>query len=138
MKSYILKAVALSLIISLSACKKDTPSEKTVEALNNGDWRVTLYEDDGKDELYHFNGYTFTFKDGNITATKANSSTISGTYSAGTDDSKNKLILSFGNTDPFEELNDDWEILEQTSGKIKLKDVSGGNGGTDYLTFEKN
>ena len=38
----------------------------------------------------------------------------------------------------FEELTDDWEITEKSATVIKLRDVSGGNGGTDYLTFTKN
>lgn len=38
----------------------------------------------------------------------------------------------------FEELTDDWDIISQTSSKIELIDISGGNGGTDYLTFQKN
>ena len=38
----------------------------------------------------------------------------------------------------LDELNSDWHIIEQNSNTIKLEDVSGGNGGTDYLTFIKN
>jgi hypothetical protein len=34
-------------------------------------------------------------------------------------------------------LNDDWDILELNNSVIKLIDISGGNGGTDYLTFER-
>lgn len=37
-----------------------------------------------------------------------------------------------------DELTDDWDIISYTDTKIQLVDVSGGNGGTDYLTFEKN
>jgi len=47
-------------------------------------------------------------------------------------------VLNFGNTIPFNELNDDWEILEESATKIRMQDVSGGSGGTDLLTFEKN
>jgi len=38
----------------------------------------------------------------------------------------------------FSKLSEDWEIISFTSSKIELKHVSGGNGGTDLLTFEKN
>jgi hypothetical protein len=38
----------------------------------------------------------------------------------------------------FLELTYDWDIQSRTDTKIELIDVSGGNGGTDYLTFEKN
>ena len=33
---------------------------------------------------------------------------------------------------------DDYKIIEYSATVIKLKHVSGGNGGTDYLTFTKN
>ncbi len=46
------------------------------------------------------------------------------------------LILHLFTTD-FEELSDDWDIISHSSTKIELIDISGGNGGTDYLTFEK-
>jgi hypothetical protein len=47
-------------------------------------------------------------------------------------------MLSFTAPSDFEDLSDDRHILEQTADKIRLEDVSGGNGGTDYLNFEKN
>lgn len=38
----------------------------------------------------------------------------------------------------FEDLNDNWDFVTHSSTKIELIDSSGGNGETDYLTFEKN
>jgi hypothetical protein len=55
-----------------------------------------------------------------------------------TDDSKVKLVLSFATPANFVEISDDWQVIERTDSRIKLQDLSGGNGGTDYLTFEKN
>src|SRR5690606_23235388 len=40
--------------------------------------------------------------------------------------------------DPFEDLNDDWDLISFDTQIIKLIDVSGGNGGTDYLNFGRN
>ena len=37
----------------------------------------------------------------------------------------------------FMDLSDDWDVINITDSKIELIDVSGGNGGTDYLTFER-
>ncbi len=72
------------------------------------------------------------------------STTISRTWSV-TDSNSNDdkpsdvhFNLNFNTNGNFEELNDDWEIVSQSSTKIELTDVSGGNGGTDYLTFTKN
>lgn len=139
-----LKLISSTLIVLsllLTSCEKDDdPSAGTTNISNivkQGNWRITLYNDSGTDELYHFTGYTFTFSNGTVSAVR-NTTTVNGTYSTMFDDSKNKFLLNFGATAPFEELNDDWHIIEETSTKIRLQDVSGGNGGTDLLTFEKN
>ena len=137
----VLMIFALCSVIAIGACKKDdnssSSSSTATNSLQQGNWRITKYVDSGTDELYHFAGYTFTFSGGIITGTRSGS-TVTGTYSSGTDDSQKKLYLAFGSVSPFEELNEDWHILEETSTLIRLEHVSGGNGGTDWLTFEKN
>jgi hypothetical protein len=144
MKNYF-KQTLLLLLISVfvfTGCKKDdnSSSSNSTSVLNNtvqqGTWKITYFNDSGNDETNHFTGYTFQFNsNGTVTATK-NGSTVSGTWSSGNDDSTLKLVLNFSST-PFDELNDDWHVTQQSSSIIKLEDVSGGNGGTDYLTFEK-
>ncbi|MDD3876992.1 MAG: hypothetical protein PHT69_10245 [Bacteroidales bacterium] len=133
-----LTAIFIFLAIFITSCSKDDNSNtgNVTEIIEEGDWKIVLFNEDGNDELYHFTGYSFVFNNGTVTASK-NSSTITGTYSNTTDSGNNKLILDFGTSQPFDELNDDWHILEQTNVKIRLEDVSGGNGGTDLLTFEK-
>ncbi|MBL4664050.1 MAG: hypothetical protein JKY22_10985, partial [Flavobacteriaceae bacterium] len=49
----------------------------------------------------------------------------------------NKLLLDFGIEIPFEEFNDDWDVLSATNTRIELQDVSGGSGEIDTLIFEK-
>ena len=127
--------------IAISCKKDDNSSPDPTPVLNTtiqqGKWKATLFNDSGNDETHHFTNYNFQFNsDGTITASSS-ANTVSGTWSVGNDDSQQKLILNFGATDPFEELNDDWHVLQQNSSIIKLEDVSGGNGGTDLLTFEK-
>jgi len=123
------------------SCKKEdtanTANTNIANIINQGTWRVSLYSDSGSDETYYFNNFSFVFSNGNITASH-NSTVVTGTYSTIFDDNKNKLILNFGTTLPFDELNDDWHIIEESPSKIRLEDVSGGNGGIDLLTFEKN
>jgi hypothetical protein len=46
--------------------------------------------------------------------------------------------LFFASPADFADLSDDWDVVSRTDSKVQLIDVSGGNGGTDYLTFEKN
>ncbi len=138
---FILSAITLFLFIS---CKKDdngtTPISTTSVAntIVSGTWKITYYWDKDHEETANYSGYNFTFGIGNIlTATKTGSS-ITGTWTTLLDDSKTKIVLGFSTPTSFVEISDDWHVIERTDSKIRLQDISGGNGGTDYLTFEKN
>lgn len=129
--------------IGMASCLQTedlSASDSTSNATNNitdASWRITYFWDSDHEETYHFTGYTFQFEqDGSLTATNG-SNTYSGTWREGNDDSAVKLYLFFSSPSSFEELSDDWHILEWTDNVIRLRDVSGGNGGTDLLTFEK-
>jgi hypothetical protein len=136
MKKIILLSVAIlfSSLLIISCSKENITN--VASYVTKGTWRVTLYQENGISKLYYFSNYDFTFYNSAVTATK-NASTVTGTFSTKYIDSKNKLVLNFGNTSPFNQLNDDWEILEESAIKIRMQNVSGGNGGTDLLTLEK-
>ena len=122
-----------------------------IEIATNGTWRVRYFFDTDKDETSNFSGYIFTFgTDGKLTATKS-TTTVTGDWSVLDDDSNSSsdddgnssddddfnIFFPVPESSDFEELNDDWDIISVTANKIELTDVSGGNGGTDFLTFEK-
>lgn len=120
--------------------------ENTAES---GTWRITNFNDSGQDETSDFNGYNFSFNsDGTLVATNG-SNTVNGTWSV-TDDSNSNddsssnddidfnIFFPVPDSNNFEDLNDDWDIISTSSTKIELIDISGGNGGTDMLTFEIN
>lgn len=112
----------------------------------SGTWRVTSFIDSGQDETNDFNGYNFTFaSDGTLTATNGSNSETgiwSVTDSNSNDDSNDdidfNIFFNVPDTSDFEDLNDDWDIISHSDNRIQLRDVSGGNGGTDTLTFERN
>jgi hypothetical protein len=146
---YFFNTAILIAFISLISCTKDDDSalgKKQSEVKNNvqsGIWRITYFNDSGNDETNHFTGFDFTFgANSSLTATNG-TTTYVGTWSItdsnSNDDSLTDLHFNihFNLLNDFEELNDDWEIISQSSSKLELKDVSGGGSGTDYLTFEK-
>lgn len=135
--------VLASILIVLGACNK-VKTKDVNKTITDGKWRVSLFSEDGVDETYHFSGYEFTFSDnGNVQAV-GQGGTINGTWSTTDDDSNDDsssdvdLILSFPETNDFDELTDDWDVLSQSNDKIELQDISGGDGSIDKLTFERN
>lgn len=106
------------------------------DILLNGPWYVATYLDDGDDETYDYYGYNLTFNSGGSIVAENGTNTFNGTWSV-TGSSTMDLNLDFGTQIPFDEFNDDWDVLSFTATTINLEDVSGGNGGTDTLIFQK-
>lgn len=160
MKTTFFKGLLLMLSFSLmsSMCSSDDDDGNSnnnsqqiaqVESTaQSGTWRITNFNDSGQNETSDFAGYNFTFNtDGSLVASNG-SNTVTGTWSV-TDDSNSSssssdddidfnIFFAVSNTNNFQDLNDDWDIVSTSSTKIELIDISGGNGGIDMLTFEKN
>jgi hypothetical protein len=155
-----LKKIKFSLVLAMlfvlttsSMCSNDDNGpnqsannpEAVVNIVNNGTWRITYYYDTDTDETTSFTGYNFTFGANNVLTALNGTTTYTGAWSVTDSNSSNDDSISdldfnidFSSPAQFLELSDDWEIIEKSTTVIKLKDVSGGNGGTDYLTFTKN
>ncbi|MGB5242018.1 MAG: hypothetical protein WBN50_00260 [Lutimonas sp.] len=148
-KNYLLLTGILLLLVffSCSDDDKDEPNDIKDEIeseVQKGTWRISKFIDSGDDETSDFNGYDFIFRDSGVLNANNGTNNYDGTWSitdsSSDDDSLDDLHfnINFNLTNDFEDLNDDWDIISRSSTKIELIDVSGGNGGTDYLTFEKN
>ncbi len=147
-----ISTIIFTLILVFHACKKEeTPQPASSSSasptqvsmiLKTGTWEISSYIDSGTDETYHFSGFIFTFSsNGKLTAERGNEN-YEGSWNvehSSDDDSPVDLdlVLAFSLGNDFDELSDDWDIQVFNTTKIELKDVSGGNGGIDYLTFRK-
>ncbi|MEZ4979245.1 MAG: hypothetical protein R2772_08095 [Chitinophagales bacterium] len=148
-QSFIFYMAFLGLFI-LASCSKedDNPSDNiqntVISNVQDGTWRITSFIDSGSDETSNFTSYNFSFNSSGVLTASNGSTSYTGTWSISdsnsNDDSQDDLDfnIQFNLTNDFEDLNDDWDFISQSANKIELIDVSGGNGGTDYLTFEKN
>ncbi len=151
MKRNSILAGLLCSFMLMTACSGDDSSSSAnptpvINTVTQGTWRVTYYFDTDSDETNHFTGYNFTFGSGNALTATNGTDTYTGTWSVTADNSSDDdnpssdldFNLAFSSPVNFADLTDDWDIVSRTDTKIELIDVSGGNGGTDYLTFEKN
>lgn len=144
LKILIRYSIALFLCVSVVSCGKDdgnsnnSDNSSLTSNLITGTWKITNFIEDGKNQKAHFSNFQFDFEENNTVLATSGSNIKSGTWNLITDSGKTKLVFDFGNIDKFEELNEDWEVLSQSNSKIDLKHVSGGNGGVDLLTFERN
>jgi hypothetical protein len=136
-----------------SMCSDDDNSNSAadpspvINTVTSGTWRITLYQDNGVNETNNYSNYIFTFNSNGVLQA-ANSTSYYGTWSVTAsnsidDNPDNDLDFNIAFVAPApnsftDDLTDDWEIISYTANRIQLIDVSGGNGGTDYLTFEKN
>lgn len=153
LKSFIAISIVLFAMVIIS-CSNDNSNandagtmdaDAVKNAVISGDWQISYYFDTDKEETLEYAGFVFNFNlDGSLIATDG-STALSGAWSItvsdnGTDDLRDDDVdfnILFASPVKFEKLTDDWEIKTYSANKIELIDVSGGNGGTDFLTFEK-
>ncbi len=145
-------AILFMLNVASTCSNDDNSSSSTsvdptpvINTANTGTWRITLFNDSGTIETSNFTGYNFTFAASNLLTATNGTNTYSGSWSVTSDDSgddspSNDLDfnIAFASPPNFEELTEDWNIISYSATRIQLIHVSGGGGGTDYLTFEKN
>lgn len=150
MKRFFLPMTAVLLFVACD--KNETESEITPAdasavkaAMATGQWEISYYSDSDIDETTDFDGFIFSFIDTGVLSVTDGSSSLSGAWSVTDSDSNDDSTIGsdldfnilFNGSELFEELSDDWEIVKYSNTKIELLDVSGGDGSTDYLTFEK-
>jgi hypothetical protein len=123
--------------------KKNSKADEVQNTVVNGQWRIIHFFDTDADETDNFNGYIFEFDANNVLTATNGSNNYPGIWSvtdnddSGDDFDDIDFNIAFTNPADFEELSEDWEIISLSAAKIELRHVSGGNGGTDLLTFEK-
>jgi hypothetical protein len=149
-----MKAMRVSFPILISAfllfCCEDDPKDNVknsvIDAVSNGTWRITNFNQNHADKTSQFEHYTFTFASGNFLVAETDTATYYGGWTISDTDANNDVlsdlrfnILEFAAPAPedFHGLVNDWVIPEYSQTILKLIDVNNG-GATDSLVFEKN
>lgn len=153
----VMTVMLLPVFLLTIACSDDDSPEETnadviieqiYNAMSTGSWSITLYNDSGVDETGDYDNYTFTFaSDGKLIADNG-METFTGLWyitkdDDGSDDSTDDendidFNIAFSSNDLLLEISDDWDVSSWSGSSLELIDVSGGDGSTDLLTFEKN
>jgi hypothetical protein len=134
-----MKSARLTFVISFisllffSSCKK----EPVARVLTHGTWKVTVFSENGIDETFQFLGYEFIFHGNETVEAIRGNSKIRGSWSTAGEYDNNDLFLNFGDAAPLNELNEIWQVLENRPAQVRLAHATGGNGGTDMLTLER-
>ncbi len=144
----ILSGAAISCSDDDSSSTSNANATAIANNMKSGTWRVTNFTEDGNDETGHFTNYAFSFNESGVLIATDGTNTHNGVWSVTDSDSSDDddngnnndidFNINFVGPAEFTDLSDDWDVVERTGVMITLKDVSGGNGGTDYLTFKKN
>jgi hypothetical protein len=140
--------LSIGLLTMATACSKWQNNQQQITKIStDGTWSISSYIDDGDDETADFSTFRLHFMESGVlhgTDLLSSSSTpYEGTWSLtdsnSNDDSLDDLDfnMNFNVGNKLDDLSDDWDIISYTDTEIKLIDVSGGGGGTDYLTLTK-
>jgi hypothetical protein len=133
--------LAITILFSTAGCDKNGDNNITGDnvfaTISSGSWRVTFFSDNNQEETSNFTGYVFSFSQSSIVTAVNGGTTVTGSWVMGSDNSTIKVVITFTSPSNFAELSEDWNVIERTDTKIRLQHVSGGGGGTKYLTFEK-
>jgi hypothetical protein len=144
LKIKFLALICFVLTLNLGCSSDDSISQEALvtigqTALANGTWQVSLYSENNTNKTSDFTGYSFIFTPSGAMLATRNSTEYPGIWLMGVDSGKAKLNLTFFATNgPLEEISENWDILDVSTNRIQLRHVSGGNGTTDLLTFQRN
>lgn len=114
----------------------DTDDTAVVAALTDGSWEITYFFDE-TNRTSEYESFAFTFNEDDTVIAANGALSINGTWQSFGDDGILEIAFDFGEDNPFEDINDNWEVIEYSSSIIKLKNMSGGDGSVSTLIFGK-
>jgi hypothetical protein len=140
------RILILLTVVVFTACSSDddpgnansSEFEEINAALPQGEWMISKLIDGQSDHTSDFESFKFTFNADGTVAAQNDLYTENGTWAYdNSSSSSEELVLQFSETSPFDEINDDWDIVSVSNVKIELSDISGDDGDIELLTFTK-
>ena len=92
-----------------------------ITALLTGPWKVNYFFKE-TNQTAEFASFSFTFNTDGTVQTTDGVSVVEGTWNSYGDDGGLELLLDLGEDSPFNEIREDWEVIEFNDTTITLKD----------------
>lgn len=120
------KFYSIFFLILIAGCVKKKQEDMVVNAMVNGQWKVTNFKKAGSDITTDFANYKFQFKT-NFTVDAINSGTVEKTGSWNADATAQTITSSFTNAvDPLVLLNGTWQITNNSWTWVEAKQTVNG------------
>lgn len=113
----------------------DVNDSTLVAVLTSGQWVVDSFIDDGIDRTAQLSGYLFTFNTNNTVNAVKTTTTIPGIWETDGDSGELELLISMSGNDPFDDISEDFTVIEFNSSTIRLEK---GDDDKRVLVFKKN
>ncbi len=139
------RILLLLTVVVFASCSSDDDAgdiytsefEEINATLPQGEWNISTFIDGEEDKTSTFESFIFIFDADGTVEGKTDLFTESGTWAYdNTSSASEKLVLLFGEINPFNEINDDWDIVSLNNSKVELSDDDG-NGNIKLLSFTK-
>lgn len=117
---------------------------KATDSFTSGNWHISSYTKDGREEHETYKDYKFSFDADNSVVASGNDKKIIGKWlvnsDLGTDDNPPTdidFVIEFKKPGILSHLNGDYYIVKRTVSKLKLKNINSSDKDSEYLEFEK-
>lgn len=145
MKPSFYSILLIGVLFIITSCNRSESLNSTIisstrEIATSGNWKVSLFSEQGNNETTDFTGYTFTFNPNGSLSVVNSGVTTNGTWNTSAGSNSAKFNIDLGPktaaNKPLGELTDDWKILSSTNTEIRLMDDNATS--NEFLTFSKN
>ncbi|MFD1551114.1 hypothetical protein DNU06_04050 [Putridiphycobacter roseus] len=134
--------LALCLVSSCQKNKSENVQKQIKSNLLDGIWKISKYNDDGKNKTEDFADYDFTFlENGTVHAATTDHHYLGDWMVAIDAEAENSddptFNIHFADTTDLYVLDEDWYLLSQTGIKMEWMVIISKSGDTDFLTISK-
>lgn len=114
----------------------DTDDTGLVTVLTSGVWKITSFVNE-TDQTAAYKDLSFTFNPNQTAVSNDGTNIINGSWESYGDNGLLELYLNFGEQHPFDEISDEWQVVDYSNTSIELKYVEEDDGSVKTLELKK-